>query len=396
MFPVVSIKYRFQNGAVYMLENSRIKKINRRYICRFLALCLALGGTALSAAGCSLSEEEEDTFVRLEMEGEKESPYTLTEVAVNDVEKTADIWFNYRQTQTENVYFPVSGKRVAEVYVDVGDRVKEGQLLAVLEGGDRQDQIRDLEYQIARNKLQQEYLDINEAYALSERWWRFVYQSNGSDAEEEKLQSDLESTRQSYRYQREDYQDKIDMDTGRLENYKKEAEEGSIYAGMDGVIYRLGGDMSTIVSDVKQAAFVIVDDGTCLFETTKIEYADYISDGVIYSLKVGAGSSAVYYNVRTWNREEWTDKIYLELLDSSAEEKLKVGDSGRLTLELDRREKVLTVPKNAIHTADGKPYVYVLDENDFRQVKWVETGLYGDKYTEIVSGLEKGEAVILK
>lgn len=361
---------------------------------RLLALSLALLGTAFSAVGCGPQEEDGDTVVRLD-KGSEDSGYTLAEAALNDVEKTADIWFNYKQTKQENVNYPVSDRKVEELYVDVGDRVKKGQLLAILKGGDRQDQIRDLEYQIARNKLQQGYLDINEEYALSERWWNFIYKSNGSEAEEEKLQNDLESTRQSYRYQREDYQDKIDMDTGRLENYKREMAEGSIYATMDGVIHRIAA-VENAVSDVNAAAFVIVDDSTCLFESSKMEYADYIRDGQVYNLVVGAGSSAVTYQVRAWNRESWTDNIYLELLSESAAETLKVGSSGRLTLSLERKEKVLTVPKGAVHLAGGKPYVYILDENDFRQVKWVETGITGDKLTEIVDGLKEGEAVILK
>lgn len=368
--------------------------INGRYISRLLALCLALLGTAFSAVGCGPQGDDEEAVVRLE-QGDEDSGYTLAEAAVNDVEKTADIWFNYRQTKQENVNFPVSGKQVKELYVNVGDRVKKGQLLAILEGADRQDQIRDLEYQIARNKLQQGYLDINEAYALSERWWNYVYKSNLSEDEEDKLQSDLKSTKQSYRYQREDYQDRIDMDTGRLENYKREMTEGCIYASMDGVIYRIAA-VEDAVSDVNTAAFVIVDDSTCLFESSKIEYADYIKDGQVYPLVVGAGSSAVTYQVRAWSRENWADKIYLEFLDESAAETLKVGSSGRLTLSLERKEKVLTVPKDAVHLADGKTYVYVLDENDFRQVKWVETGLTGDRLTEIVGGLKEGEAVILR
>lgn len=359
---------------------------------RLLALCFALWGTALSSVGCSQQEPDEDAVVRLE-QGDGDSGYTLTEITVNDVEKTADIWFNYKQTRLENIYFPVSDKHVEDVYVKVGDKVKKGQLLAILEGGDRQEQIRELEYQIARNKLQQSYLDMDEAYAISERWWRFVYQSRGT---EEELQSDLESTKQSYRYQREDYQDKIDMDTGRLENYKREMDEGRIYATMDGVIQRFGGNFDSILSDVNQVAFVIIDDSTCLFEASRMEYAEYFADGAVYELTVGAGSSAVTHQVRAWNRESWTDKIYLELLDDSAAEILKVGDAGRLTLTLEKKENVLAVSKEAVHIANGSKYVYVLDENDFRQVKWVETGLEGDRLTEIVSGLEEGEAVILR
>ena len=48
------------------------------------------------------------------------------------------------------------------------------------------------------------------------------------------------------------------------------------------------------------------------------------------------------------------------------------------------------------HEADGKSYVYVLGENDIREVKWIETGLYGDSMVEVVGGLTEGENIILK
>ena len=38
--------------------------------------------------------------------------------------------------------------------------------------------------------------------------------------------------------------------------------------------------------------------------------------------------------------------------------------------------------------------MYVLGENDIREVRWIETGFCGDRLTEILSGLEEGEAVI--
>lgn len=383
-----------------MMGCGKSGKKGSRYVYRFLALGLALGG-AVSMAGCSMptigEKESEDVLVLIENpEGEEKSIYTLTEVVVTDVEKTASIRFNYSQARSEDVYFPLNGKRVAEVYVKKGDRVEEGQLLAVLEGGDHEDAIRDLEYQIARNKLRYSYLEENEACEKSAKWWWYAYQSSGSDAEEERLQNDLANIEQNYRYKREDYLDKIQMAEMRLEVYQKEMEEGRIYAGMSGVISKLGGDMSTIVSDVNKSAFTILDDSYCLFESMETEYAEYFKEGETYELTGGRGTSAVVYQARAWNKNIWGDRIYLEVFDEEEIANIEIGTYAYLTLVLDKRENVLAVNSKVLHTADGKSYVYVLGENDIREIRWVETGLCGDKLTEIVSGLEEGEAVILK
>ncbi len=383
-----------------MMRCDKVKRTGSRYVCRLLALGLALGGVSLSAAGCSMpeigEEEAEDVLVLIEKPDEDESAYTLTEAVLTDVEKTASVRFSYTQARSEDVFFPVSGKRVAEVYVNVGDRVEEGQLLAVLEGGDHEADIRELEYQVARSKIQFSYLDINETYEISGRWWRWLYQSSRSEDEEEKARSDVEDIQQKYRYKREDYQDMLDMAAVRLATYQKEMEEGRIYAGMDGVIYRIGGNMETIISDVSKPAFTIIDDSRCLFETSDMTYAEYFAEGEIYELVKGVGSKAEIYRVKPWSRDMWEDKIYLELFEEEGSERIEVGTYAYLTLVLEKRENVLALNKGAIHSADGRFYVYVLGENDIREVRWVETGLEGDTLTQIVSGLEEGEAVILK
>ena len=312
---------------------------------------------------------------------------------MTDVAKTASVRFSYTQARSEDVLFPVSGKRVEEVFVELGDRVEQGQLLAVLEGGDREKEIRELEYQIARAQIQSRYLEINEPYEISGRWWKYVYQSSGSEADEEKLKADLEDIYQKYRYQREDYQDIIDMAQVRIDTYRREMEEGRIYAGMDGVIYKLGGDMETVISDVNKPAFTIIDDSRCLFEASDVKYAEYFREGEVYELVRGVGKSAITFRVRPWSMGTWGDRLYMELLEDGGTD-VEVGAYAYLTLVLEKRENVLAVNKGAIHVSEGKNYVYVLGENDIREVKWVETGLCGDRLTEIVAGLEEGEAVI--
>ena len=61
---------------------------------------------------------------------------------------------------------------------------------------------------------------------------------------------------------------------------------------------------------------------------------------------------------------------------------------------MDERKNVLSLPKGAIYYADGKPYVYILDENSYRQINWVDIGLIGDDRVEITGGLSEGDMVV--
>ena len=73
---------------------------------------------------------------------------------------------------------------------------------------------------------------------------------------------------------------------------------------------------------------------------------------------------------------------------------IEVGTSGTIQFVMSKKEQVLCIPVTTLNEADGKYYVYVVDETGMRQVKWVEVGLIGNTTVEILNGLEEGEKVI--
>ena len=68
---------------------------------------------------------------------------------------------------------------------------------------------------------------------------------------------------------------------------------------------------------------------------------------------------------------------------------------GTLTLTLDTREDVLYVSADAISSAEGRSFVYYIDEQGMRRMQEVEVGLETGKLTEILSGLDEGDEIIL-
>jgi len=61
---------------------------------------------------------------------------------------------------------------------------------------------------------------------------------------------------------------------------------------------------------------------------------------------------------------------------------------------IDRKDNVLLVPSGAIQTQDGQSFVKVLQDGEV-QLVGVETGLISDNQTEIISGLEEGEMIVI-
>ena len=354
------------------------------------AMCLGM-------SGCGEVVEEDDNIVVVD-HGKEESIYTLAVVGVNNVVKTEKLRCTYRQVNDEELSFQVSGRKVENLYVSKGDAVKKGQLLVELTGCDREDEIEQLEYQIARNELLLSYLDVNKEYELSGRWWQYVYKSSGSASETERLQTDVANIEQSYRYEKEDLEDAIRLDKMELEAIKKDVEAGRIYAGMDGEISYVRNDLEELTSVEGETVLKVIDSSVCLFEVNKTDYAQYFSENVTVELTIGTGKNAVTVEALPYEMENWeaNNKLTFELLGGGEGVNVAVGTSAIITLEIARKDQVLCIPSQAVHEADGKSYVYVLGKNDIREVKWIETGLAGDTLVEVVGGLTEGENIILR
>jgi hypothetical protein len=75
-------------------------------------------------------------------------------------------------------------------------------------------------------------------------------------------------------------------------------------------------------------------------------------------------------------------------------EGVHVGDVADVTIELQKRENVIVLPRSAVRTYMGRFYVQVA-EGDRRKEVDVEVGLTTPTQVEIVQGLKEGQKVIL-
>jgi membrane fusion protein, macrolide-specific efflux system len=73
----------------------------------------------------------------------------------------------------------------------------------------------------------------------------------------------------------------------------------------------------------------------------------------------------------------------------------KLGQSVSLNVVVAEADNVLYVPASAVKTAGGNKTVTVVTSSGAQEVRQVEVGVMGDTYTEIKSGLELGERVVI-
>lgn len=376
--------------AIMMTE----KKSRKNRIRRWLAVA-CLQGMLLAMSGCGQTVDDNEGVIVVEQEA---APivYDMAVAMLGDVQKTQRIKCTYQQMNDESLSFGISGISVKKVYVQEGDTVEKGQVLAELSSGSRQDEIARLEYQIARNQLQMDYSQINEDYEISTLWLSYLYQSGQSKEDRERLDEGVAQVQQNYEYYREDWQDAINLDMLQLEQLRREAADSRLVAGMSGTVSHIKEKLEGSTSVRGEEVMTIIDGSECLFMTQVPEYVSCFKEGEEVYMEIISGSGAGKYTLLPYEMEEWGEQQLFSLAEGAENATIEVGTIGSIVAVVDRRSQVLCVPTAAVHSAEGGDYVYVLGEDQMREVKWIETGLYGDSMVEVLSGLTEGERVILR
>ncbi|MDD4681251.1 MAG: efflux RND transporter periplasmic adaptor subunit [Clostridia bacterium] len=75
-------------------------------------------------------------------------------------------------------------------------------------------------------------------------------------------------------------------------------------------------------------------------------------------------------------------------------DKIRLGSNMDVDITVEKKDNVLRIPDLAVFEKEKKNYVYVIEEGK-AVLRKIETGLEGEDYMEVVSGLSEGQTVIL-
>ena len=326
---------------------------------------------------------------------EDEVTYNLVETNVGEVVLTKNLSCSYVQTKEQEVVFPVGGKIVEKVYVKNGDQVKVGDILVELQIGNIKEDIVTLEYQISRNKLLLSYLDKAEEFDLQSSYYSLVYDTKMEEDDVKNKDKRDEKISEDYTYQREDYEDNIEFDTLKLNELKNELNSSSVHATLSGKVMDIKKNLEGSTAKRGEVIMKIVDNENGIFETQDQEASAYFKEGQNITMTIVYGEAKGEYILTPYNMSEWKDTQKFSIIEGPENvSALEVGTTGTIIAPIDLRENVLRIPNSALYEADGRYYTYVLDENKMRKAQFIEVGLIGDNYTEILSGITEGVKVV--
>lgn len=259
------------------------------------------------------------------------------------------------------------GGEVRDIYVEEGDDVKAGQVLARLDG----DRLRFEAQQAEANllKLQRDYqrnVDLKDRSLISA-------------GDFEKIQYEMEALQA----------------TANLA--KLELSYTEIRAPIDGVVSQRFVKIGNTI-----------DVNTPTFQVTSLEpLVSYLHVPEREYRRIEPGqAAAIAVDALQGTRFEGTVarispvidpltgtfKITVEVSDASR--RLKPGMFGRISIVYDRHENALQIPRNAIIQEAGEPAVFIV-EGDIARRRTVRTGYVEGGRVEVMDGLADGEEVVL-
>lgn len=338
---------------------------------------------ALAICGCKKTQGNDD--VSAVVAAGSEQSYEMTTVQRGDVQKTKVIVANYQQVKAENLSFSVSGRRLSGVYVSMGDTVTKGTLLAELYCDEEKKELAELEYRIKTQEMQIEHLREQKELELAQ-----LARRKGTMSDEA-YEEEVAALEKNYRLQTEDIEDQLYIEQMLYDELYQWIEGCRIYAGMDGAVTYMGDTGSSFVSWAGNKVFTVSDSAECAFLCTEKDYIPYFHLGETY---VFATSSGVEYETVLEEIDEEQGVMKFEL--TVPQYNMTLGQRVLYSLVLEEKKDVLSIPKNAVHYAGGKAYVYYFDDEENRQIKEIEIGLQADSKMEVVSGLAEGDEVILR
>ena len=290
---------------------------------------------------------------------------------------------------------PRTGGRLLSVNVQLGDRVRRGQVLAKVEDREIVEQVRAAEasQEVAKATIRQREADLNVAKLNFDRSKnlfdrQLLAKQALDDAESRHLaavaQLDL-STAQ------------LSANAARLEELKINLQHTSVTSPVDGFVASRTVDPGAMVNTNTSIASVV-----------DISRLRLVVNVVERDLRMVSPGDVADVEVDAYPGEKFTGKIArvapvldpatrtaaMEVEIPNNDNKLKPGMYARINLTVEDRKNTLVVPKNAVIDFENKRGVWMPDAENRAQFVPITLGIEGSDQIEVLSGLKDGDKFV--
>lgn len=298
---------------------------------------------------------------------------------------------------------PAVGGQIIKLPVKEGDRVEQGTILLELWNADLTAQHELAKQQLATAKSRQREACIlaENARRESVRTQQLVSQGFVSPQRAEDADFNAQAKQASCAAAAAD----VKRAQAQIEVTQANLERTQLHAPFAGIVAQVTGELGEYTMPSPPGiptppAIDLIDD-SCLYVTAPMDEVDapkiMVGQEARITLDALPGRSfagrvrRIAPYVTEIEKQARTVDVEVNFTEG-ADYALLVGYSADVEVIIDRQENVLRIPTQAIRQ-QGK--VLVLGEQDYLEERQPETGLANWAYTEIVSGLEEGNQVVI-
>ena len=359
-------------------------------------------------------------FVMNQHPNERAAEVPSAKVAVaarGEIAHTLSLAGQFQPYQVVDVHPKVTGFMV-KINVDIGDKVRKGQTLAVLEVPELNAQLKGTVFEVQRAKddllrAQSEirrdeaihsalHADYERLLETSKAQPGLIAQQELDDAESKDLSSQSQvDAAKAAAAAAEQHAEVAHTDNDRvqaLQNYT------NVVAPLDGVIVWRYADTGALIqsgtnSNEQDIPIVRLSQSSLLRLRMPIPENDvqFVHLGDPIQVRVDAIGRSFTGKIVRFTRDVnfETRTMEIEIDVENQDLSISPGMYANTQMQLASASNVLTVPVEALVLKGKRESVYSLDESNRVHIRNVEVGLRGSKLAEIKSGLRPGDRVIL-
>jgi HlyD family secretion protein len=301
----------------------------------------------------------------------------------------------------------ISG-RIAEVLADQGDRIKKGQVLAMLDDGDLRQQVEIGKAEVAATKagveraaaeITRAQVNATQARASYKRTAQLVAQKLMSDEEFDKAtqQRDLaEAELRRAQLAKVEIERQVLKAEESLRFDQERLADTKIPSPFDGLVIRRSrapGDIVVPGSPILQ-----------IISTDEMWVSVWVDESAMGSLLVGQRARVVFRSQPDMSRagtvarmaplaDRETREVLVDVTVKDLPKTWAVGQRAEVYIQTASKDDALLVPQRAIVWQKGRPGLFVSDAGHARW-RSVTLGLRGVDNVEVRDGLKQGEMVI--
>ena len=346
----------------------------------------------------------------------QETTYLTESVTRGNVEKTVVASGSVESVNEVDVGAQASGK-ITKLYVKLGQEIKKGEMIADI---DSTTQINTLNTKKAALVSYQAQLKAKKtAYDVALSSYNRLSKLYTQKATSLDSVNTAKSTLDNAKAEMEAIEANIKQAEIEVNTAETNVGYTKITAPMDGTVISVPVSEGQTVNANQTTPTIVT-----IADLSKMKIKPEISEGDITKVKAGqevsftilSDSQTVYHSVidsvdpanTTTSDSSSTSSLssssssttsaiyyYANVLIDNPDRTLRIGMTTENNIKIANAKDVLLVSNMAIQKRDGKSFVNVLNDKNQPEPREVETGVQNDFQTEIKSGLNEGEKVIV-